>query len=1212
MNFIKKFFWIYICILFTICPIITKTFAYENDEVAELVEYTEMQEDVKLEKSDYDVLVDLNHITDDEVIPFIQTTIEKIIFKNNDFFDINFFKSDISEKHEAGDFWVILRNAIRTIYRLLVYIVSILLLTLLILGAIFIVFSSDLPENPIKIKDNNANDNFFIKGFKNVGKKIGTFLNSLSTGASLFQKKVINEWIKAVALLATITVVMSFLTFTGQELSEYMLRIQGNVETGLTLKVYAQYVGGKKRPALKIKRTDSYDSNSINYAYERLQSEINELVKDDGKWAVYVRNLTNNVDAVKININSQMTSASTIKLFIAKMAYEKLNVTNSIEEKIRKMISESDNNAANDLIDAIYDVEKSDEIQSGFDAFNNYMGNNGYTSTVLHRYFGKTNYDISEENVTSARDVGKILNEIYNKSFTGADKILEFMLNQSDSHKNKIPEGIKESGADDIYTTKIANKTGELQDKAPIYPDGPIENDSAIVYKDDANYLITILSSNTNDDSGTISKIKEIAGKVHVQINQTSGALIIIGDSRTTQMGTYLAEETIQKQSNDMESTGTGFIGRKDEDYFVSKGGCGLEWAKISGFSDAEAYIKSGTNIIIWLGTNDAYGGESMANDYSNTLNARAGEWQSKGANVYFASVGPAREDGGTGQSVENNIVPFNELLKSKLNNSIKWIDVYTYIKNMGDSVFQDYCHYNNETSKKIYDYFKKQVGSGESRITSSSSSSDSSEESKKYTVVVDAGHGDPSLATQGYFTSGTFWTDPNTNITYNEWELTQEVVDKIINDVSKKYTNIEFIQTGKNEERLDFAKQSGADAYVGVHFNSSGSNSSGTFAMTKNGSGNESSIQLGEKVAKKVADKFGLSLLHTKGVDSEGTENRVALKLASNCGFPNIYIEGLFMSDVDMAEFLKNGKDDGIKRYAEGIVEGVAEYLNVSASNSSSARSNSSNSNSVKDKIDDKTEYTFLTNIEGLMIYLLQYDTVQTVLKSALCVLAVVIITLFKTLLAVLFFVRTIGIGALIICAPLMIVWNYVRVVLGKGPLWKKFYILFAFLALIKPFIGLMYFIFFKIFDINNVVLNMALYVIAFIVIVVCILYFAFLKLIKIMQKEEKDTTSRINERDRYLEEIYKNAVSRGGNVKEVEEQYKNIKNIINKKEVAAAFKLGNMGVNEYEINQVGGYSDAVKKLVNGATKRAMKKNMSDRDIKDSDLYDMMDIRDL
>ena len=236
----------------------------------------------------------------------------------------------------------------------------------------------------------------------------------------------------------------------------------------------------------------SQDTDDTNSMEESLEDQIDVYMAhhagDNGNWSIFVKNLKNRVP-VQIDASTQRVAASEIKLFIMATAYDEINKgtinESDISNDLKIMIQNSDNDAANRLIDKI-----------GMNKINQYIADNGYVNTRLNRKMLENN---GTENYVSAKDVANLLEKIYDGSLISkaySDKMLTFLKNQT--VRTKIPQGIP----NDIV---VANKTGELSN---------VENDAAIVYAG-GDYIIVVLSDEVYNTELARTTIKDISKIVY-------------------------------------------------------------------------------------------------------------------------------------------------------------------------------------------------------------------------------------------------------------------------------------------------------------------------------------------------------------------------------------------------------------------------------------------------------------------------------------------------------------------------------------------------------------------------------------------------------------------------------------------------------------------------------------------------------------------------
>ena len=83
---------------------------------------------------------------------------------------------------------------------------------------------------------------------------------------------------------------------------------------------------------------------------------------------------------------------------------------------------------------------------------------------------------------------------------------------------------------------------------------------------------------------------------------------------------------------------------------------------------------------------------------YAETVNAKAAEWVSKGASVYYVSVNPVWENPYT---TEEQVTTFNSTMPSLLS-GVGWIDTHSWLITNGYRVV-DGLHYDDPTYVNIY-----------------------------------------------------------------------------------------------------------------------------------------------------------------------------------------------------------------------------------------------------------------------------------------------------------------------------------------------------------------------------------------------------------------------------------------------------------------------------------------------------------------------------
>ena len=231
---------------------------------------------------------------------------------------------------------------------------------------------------------------------------------------------------------------------------------------------------------------------------------LDEREKRGQIWSVSIERLSGNDKAVlEYNGFALMQSASVIKVFIMAAVLDRSEETDAqTDSLLESMITVSDNDAANRLVELIGDGD----FHAGSIALQNFCMENGYLCTSIGRRFLESNP--TGDNDTSAGDCRKILADIYKGkcvSKSASEKMLGLLMRQT--RRGKIPSGLPEG-------YRCGNKTGEMPEG---YGLGCIENDMAIVFSPDGDYVLAVLSNELGGDNDgaarTISGISSLVAE---------------------------------------------------------------------------------------------------------------------------------------------------------------------------------------------------------------------------------------------------------------------------------------------------------------------------------------------------------------------------------------------------------------------------------------------------------------------------------------------------------------------------------------------------------------------------------------------------------------------------------------------------------------------------------------------------------------------------
>ncbi len=267
-------------------------------------------------------------------------------------------------------------------------------------------------------------------------------------------------------------------------------------------------------PETETEETSAEDIGSFPNMDTLVDIYLTDAEGDGETWAVSIRRLSDGMQE-DYHASQQMQSASVIKVFIMAAVYDRIcypkteelalhfpeQYEGELRELLVNMITVSDNEAANRLVEGLGDGD----FHSGAAVVNEYCQENGYSNTFLGRRFLEENP--TGDNYTSAADCCQILWDIYWGDCVGEEasaKMLEIL--KAQTLKEKIPSGLPDG-------IESANKTGEMPEG---YSLGCIENDIAIIFGEDADYVLCILSNNLggNNDAAR-ERISRISSWVY-------------------------------------------------------------------------------------------------------------------------------------------------------------------------------------------------------------------------------------------------------------------------------------------------------------------------------------------------------------------------------------------------------------------------------------------------------------------------------------------------------------------------------------------------------------------------------------------------------------------------------------------------------------------------------------------------------------------------
>ena len=231
-----------------------------------------------------------------------------------------------------------------------------------------------------------------------------------------------------------------------------------------------------------------------------------QLSEYEGEWSVYVKNLSTD-EAFVLN-DQPMKSASVMKLFIMGTVYKafecgELERTEEIMSLMNKMISYSDNASSNELLSRL----GSGSYADGIEKVNAFIKEYGFSDmTMEYNGFDDSATIMNPEhfNQVTAKDCGKLLEDIYRRIWVsrGVSNEIEDML-LAQQTRYKIPAGLPEG-------VLCGNKTGEMD---------ATENDAAIIYAKDCDYILVVLSNGWSSKDQAITRIQSVSSLVYDYLN---------------------------------------------------------------------------------------------------------------------------------------------------------------------------------------------------------------------------------------------------------------------------------------------------------------------------------------------------------------------------------------------------------------------------------------------------------------------------------------------------------------------------------------------------------------------------------------------------------------------------------------------------------------------------------------------------------------------
>ena len=228
----------------------------------------------------------------------------------------------------------------------------------------------------------------------------------------------------------------------------------------------------------------------------------------------------------------------------------------------------------------------------------------------------------------------------------------------------------------------------------------------------------------------------------------------------------------------------------------------------------------------------------------------------------------------------------------------------------------------------------------------------------KTYTIAIAAGHNNSS--DKGVHANGLV-----------EEDLTIEVAEEV-EELLNQYSNVKVVQTGstksnpggiKAEERAKITRNANPDLCIQIYF---GSGSTGVQTIYRDGDGISS--QLADVLAETISASMGLENKKA-GTDIEKCDSK-SLGIIDNAAtseYPSVVTEGGSLNSINDVEILK---EDGVEKYAKGIVDGIEKYYTLDHSGYTST---------------EISEQTSTDSVESLVKNLkyVPYDTMKSYIEE-------------------------------------------------------------------------------------------------------------------------------------------------------------------------------------------------------------------------------------
>ncbi len=190
MKKVIKIFIISICTFLAICQINSNVYSYTIEEVKEAIEFKTVEEAGV--PAAYDVLINAEDLIENVEFPYIESSIENILYVEDGLVAIDFFNVNSTNTNQK---WLVVSGVVKNFFHIFLYIGFALLLTFLIYFSVRMVISV--------FSERKSADDTSKKNNENFKKNIRV-------------KKTIEQWILLVILLPSIILIINLIvSFSG-------------------------------------------------------------------------------------------------------------------------------------------------------------------------------------------------------------------------------------------------------------------------------------------------------------------------------------------------------------------------------------------------------------------------------------------------------------------------------------------------------------------------------------------------------------------------------------------------------------------------------------------------------------------------------------------------------------------------------------------------------------------------------------------------------------------------------------------------------------------------------------------------------------------------------------------------------------------------------------------------------------------------------------